>query len=239
MVRRSYSRWASVEEKKNVRSAVRFGILTLVTITLLFFFGVPAVGKFAAFVSDLAKGQKPITRTDNTPPAPPQINTVPEFTNQKSVKLTGSSEEGATVKLTFNSSEEEVVAGKNGEFSFDLKLIKGVNKFEAIAVDTAGNESQKTKEYKITFDDESPELTIDSPDDGHQFYGSHERQVQINGKTEEGVNVTVNDKYVSVESDGTFQFTTTLNEGENKFNVKATDQSGNVTEKELTLNFTP
>lgn len=239
MLRKTYSRWASVEEKKNVRSAIKFGVLTVVVIGLLFFFGIPFLGKFAGFVSELGKSQKPIGKTDTTPPAPPQINNLPEFTNQEGIKLTGKSEEGATVKLSFNSNDQEVVADKDGQFSFDLKLDNGENLFEAVAVDAAGNESQKTKTFKITLDKKAPELTVESPSDGTTFFGSRQRQVEIKGKTSDDADITINDRFVSVEDDGSFQYTTTLNEGENKFHLKSTDKAGNLTEKDLTLNFTP
>ncbi len=237
-MRRTYSRLASTEEKRNVKTATRFVILTIVVIGFLFFFGIPLLGKFAGFISDLGKSQKPIGINDKTPPAPPQLNNLPEFTNQKEVKLTGKSEEGATVKLSFNSKDEEVVAGRNGDFSFDLKLNNGENLFDAIATDAAGNESQKTKTFKITFDNEKPELTIESPSDGTSFFGSRQRQIEIKGKTDTGSEVTINDRFVSVEESGNFQYTTTLNEGENKFNIKSTDKAGNLTETELTFTFT-
>jgi hypothetical protein len=49
----------------------------------------------------------------------------------------------------------------------------------------------------------------------------------------------INDRIVSVDDSGTFQYTTTLNDGANTFAVKSTDQAGNTTEKDITLNFNP
>lgn len=237
-MRRAFSRLASVEERKNTRNAFLFIILTIGALALLFFVGLPALGNFAAFVSEIGKSNKPITSNDKTPPAPPRFNNLSDFTNQQTITLTGSSEPGATVKLTFNGSETQNLVDKDGKFSFDINLQDGENDFSAVAVDTAGNTSQKSSDFKITFDNKPPDLSIDSPSDGAQFLGSKERQVTIQGTTESNTQVTINDRIIAVDDNGKFQYTTTLSDGENKFAVKATDQAGNTTEKDLTLNFT-
>lgn len=237
---RRYSRLASVEEKRNVQKAVWFVVLTLGFIVALFFLGIPILGRFVGFVSDLGKSNKPISVNDQTPPAPPKFNTIPDFTNQKSLSMSGNSEAGATVKLTFNGQDQETVADKNGGFTFsNLSLNDGENNFSATAQDPAGNLSQKTKDYIIIFDNKPPELEISSPGDGTQFFGSKQRQVTIQGVTESDVQLTANDRIVAVDDEGTFQYTTSLGDGENKFTLKAVDRAGNSTEKVLTLNFTP
>lgn len=235
----AYSRLASVEEKKNLRSAIFYVLLSIVALAILFVFGIPALGKVAAFVSDLGKSGKQITSTDKTPPAPPSFTPFNQFTNQQNISLTGSTEPGATVKLTFDGSEQDALGDKNGGFTFNVQLTTGENTFSAIAIDTAGNTSQKTQDYKITFDNKPPNLTVDSPSDGTQFFGSAQRQITIKGTTDSGDNVTVNDRIVIVEDNGAFQYTTTLNDGSNPFAIKATDQAGNTTEKDITLTFNP
>ena len=232
-----YSRLASVEERRNVRKAAIFVLLTIAAVILLFFIGIPALGKFAGFVSDLAKSDKPIASQDKTPPAPPRFNSFPDFTNQEGVVISGDTESGATVKLTFNGSGEEALADRDGHFSFNLNSNDGENTFFAVAVDPAGNESRETEVQKIVFDKKSPDLTIDSPAPGAQFFGTKQRQVTIQGTSESGVGITVNERILSVDDMGKFQYTTTLNDGENKFLFKATDSAGNTTESELVLNF--
>ncbi len=234
---RQYSRSILSEEKRNFRSAVLFIFLTILALILLFFIGIPALGRFTAFVSDIAKSDKAIDSNDKTPPAPPRFDTFSDFTNQENVNISGSGEAGATVKLTFNGEELENVVDKSGKFTFSLDLDNGENTFSGEALDQAGNLSQKTQVYKIIFDKKEPDLNIDSPGDGTQFFGSNQRQVNIKGSTEANCQVTVNDRIVAVDSDGKFQYTSSLGDGENRFNIKSTDQAGNTTEKNLTLNF--
>jgi hypothetical protein len=237
-MRRTYSRLASVEERKNKKSAVLFILLTIGAVIFLFFIGLPILGNFAAFVSEIGKSTKPISSTDKTPPAPPRFANYPDFTNQNTIDLGGNTEPGVTVKLTFNGNEKDALADKDGKYSFNLNLDNGENNFSAIAVDPSGNISQKSQEGKIIFDNKPPELKIDSPGDGAEFLGTKQRQVTILGTSEPNTQITINDRIVSVDDNGAFQYTTSLNDGENKFTVKSTDQAGNTTEIVLTLMFT-
>ncbi len=232
-----YSRFESVEEKKNFRNAVIFIVLTIIVIVLVVV-GIPTVGRVASFVSGLRGGNTPIALNDKTPPAPPKFNVISDFTNQATTSVSGTAEPGANVKLTFNGKEQDVLVDKNGDFTFqNLNLQNGDNTFFAFAIDAAGNISQKSAEKKIVYDNKPPELSIDSPADGSQFFGSGQRQVTIEGTTDSGASITINDRIVSVDDSGKFQYTLTLSSGDNKFMVKSVDPAGNSTEKEFSLNF--
>ena len=235
----NYSRLQSVEEKRNVKRAVMFVIFTIIIIVLLFIVGIPLFGKFTVFISDLKNGGKSLTKNDTTPPAPPKFNYFPAFTNQAAVSVSGTVEPGTTVKLFFGMNSQETLADKNGNFVFNINLADGDNNFLALAVDTSGNTSQKTKDYKIILDTKPPVLTISSPSDGSSFFGSNQKQITIQGTTDANSQITVNDRIVSVDDTGKFQYTTTLNDGGNTFTIKSNDQAGNTTEKNITLNFSP
>ena len=238
-MRHSYSRLQSVEEKRNLKATVLFTTLTVAGLILLIFVGIPLFGRLTVFISDLRSGNKAISKNDTTPPAPPKFNYFPAFTNQPNDSVSGSSEPGATVNLTFNGANQQVIVDKDGNFAFNLTLTDGDNTFSATAVDASGNVSQKSKDYTITLDTKAPNLTITSPSDGSSFFGSNQRQVTIQGTTDVNDQVVINDRIVSVDDTGGFQYTTSLNDGANSFVVKATDQAGNSTEKDITLNFNP
>jgi hypothetical protein len=238
-MRKRYSRLARTEERQSIRRAIFFTFLTIVSIFAFIFLGLPVLAKFAGFLTDLKKSGLPIERNDTTPPAPPRLENLPEYTNEFSVEVKGTTEAGASIILFLNNDEEELVVNKDGEFNFTFKLDKGENTVSVKARDAAGNESQETDTYKIIFDNEPPELEITSPEDGKEFYGSKERQVSINGKTEESASVIVNDRIVAVDASGNFTFVTTLSEGENGFTIKTEDKAGNSNEASLTLRFTP
>jgi len=228
----------SVEEKRNLKKAALFIVLTTAAVVLLVFVGITLFGRLTVFVSDLRSGGKAISQNDTIPPGPPKFNYFSPFTNQQTVSVSGTSEPGATVKLNFNGNTQEVLVDKDGNFTFNLQLNSGENNFSTTAVDPSGNQSQKSKDYKITFDNKPPALTVNSPTDGSSFFGSNQRQITIQGTTEVGCQILINDRIVSVDDNGNFQYTTTLNDGANPFTIKSTDQAGNTTEKDITLNFT-
>lgn len=239
MRRRNYSRLSSVEEKRNMRKAFLLAFLSLVFIVFLFFLGVPIFAKFATFMSNLGRSDKPIVLNDTTPPAPPQILLENEYTNQKSLEISGNSEEGAIVVITFNSDVQEVVSDNVGLFSLKFNLKDGENIFSAQAKDQTGNISQPTKVYTIIFDNTPPEIVVESPAEGSEYFGSKQSQVTIKGRTEPGSSMTINDRFASVNDEGAFSYSASLSDGENAFNIKAVDKAGNEKEKVFTLRFTP
>lgn len=239
MVRKPYSRLAKTEEKKNVRQAYFFVFLTIAALVILLIFGLPTTAKFAAFLTELKQTTAPIDKNDSTPPAPPQLNLLPEATNSLSLEITGRSEAGVIVKLFLNNEEKEVLANTDGEFTINFGLNKGDNTIQAQAIDKAGNVSQKTDLATVVFDNEAPSLEIVSPEDGVNYYGSKQRQVTIEGQTENDAFLKINDRLVVVDSDGSFVYAATLTEGENQFLVKSEDKAGNSTEKTLILHFSP
>lgn len=236
---RIYSHMASWEEKRNIKRAITLLALSICVFIFLFYVGIPLVARFTAFLGNLRSSNMSANGIDTTPPAPPKFDNFPDFTNQNKLTLSGNAESGATIGLTFNNVKKETIVDKNGSFTFQLDLKEGKNSFMAEAVDASGNISKQTKTYEITFDDKAPELDIIKPTDGTNLFGSIQRQVTIEGKSEENSQVTVSDRFVAVDESGGFQFTTTLTEGENKFNIKSVDNAGNSTEKPLTLYFTP
>jgi len=238
MRKRVYSRLANIEEKRNLRKAFVFTIISLIFIVFLFFSGIPLFAKFATFMSNLGKSDKPIEINDTTPPAPPQIFLKNEYTNQKTIEILGNSEGGAIVVVTFNSIEQEKISDNTGVFSFNFNLKQGENSFFAIAKDQAGNISQPTNIFTVTYDNTPPEIIIDSPTDGSEYFGSKQSQITIQGKSEPNSSITINDRIVSVNDDGIFNFSASLSEGDNNFVIKAVDKAGNENEKSLTLRFT-
>jgi uncharacterized protein YfaP (DUF2135 family) len=222
-----------------MRRAFVFAVLTFAAILGVLFFGLPSVAKFASFLTELRKSSLPVDKSDTTPPAPPRIDRLPEATKDAEIIINGATEEGATVILTLNGKDEEIIADAEGKFSFSFPLKKGENEIIAKVKDLAGNESQPTSAVTIVFDNETPKLDISYPSEGAQFYGEKDRQLVIKGTTETGVNLTINDRLVKVEEDGSFTFATSLGEGANSFNFKSTDKAGNQTEKTISVNFFP
>jgi len=233
-----YSIRLKTEERKNIRKAY---LLIAITFVLLFFianYGLKLATKFSDFLLEIKKGSEPVEISDTTPPPPPTFESLPSTTNQDTIEVKGLTEAGSTVSIVFKGKKEEIIANNEGKFLLTLKLSEGINRITATSTDKSGNVSQKT-EVEITLDKTPPSLDITKPQDKSEFFGSRQRQVIIEGKTEENAKVQINDRWVVVERDGSFSFVTTLSEGENKFLIKAEDEAGNKTEKTITLSYSP
>lgn len=233
------SRLARTEERRNVRRAVFYISLTVAVLGAFILLGLPSIARFAAFLTDLKTSTEPIESTDTTPPIQPQFDPITESTNKTKIEITGQTEPGATVIVFYNRKKEEVLANNSGEFSYGVLLQKGINTISAQAKDSAGNESKRSEVIKVLFDNSPPSLEITKPEDGSKYFGSKQRQVVIEGITEENASLFINERLVVVENDGSFAFVTTLSEGENTFNFIAKDQADNSTEASLSLTFTP
>jgi hypothetical protein len=232
-----YSRLASTEERKNTRKAILFVVLTFVAIIAVIFLGLPLSAKFIGFVTSFRKSTPQTSIKDIAPPGPPNFNDIPDAVNKPNLSISGTAEPEATVILTFNDSEEEVISTSDGTFTFSLTLKKGENTLVAKAKDSAGNESVSSDKYTVLYLSDTPSLEITSPSDRSQYFGTKQQQVAIKGKTDIGVSLTINDRWVKVADDGTFSSTVSLNEGDNTFNIKAIDKAGTVTEKNLTFTY--
>jgi hypothetical protein len=233
-----YSRRLSIEEKRNKRKAFLFITLTFGALLAMFFYGLPAVVKFAAFLTEINQSSQPVEVNDTTPPPPPRIESLPEATKDEKIEIKGNTEAGSHVTLFLNDQEEEVLADANGKFSFSFTLSEGENHISAQTSDSSGNVSQKTETQVVSFDDKPPTLEVTKPVET-EFFGSKQRQLVIEGTTEDNVRIQVNQRQVVVEQDGSFAFATTLSQGQNNFTVVAEDHAGNKTEKTFMVNFTP
>jgi hypothetical protein len=235
----TYSRRQTIEEKNNKRKALGFSLLSIGFVLFMFFYGLPLLVKVANVAYDFKKSAQPIEINDTTPPPTPRIDSLPKATNKDNILVEGSSESGSTVVIDLNGNLEEIVTDSDGRFSTNLNLKKGDNFIKAYAKDTSNNKSGETDTSIITFDTEPPELSITSPTDNTDFYGSGQKMLTIKGTTEADAKLQINDRLAIVDSNGNFSFTTALNDGTNNFNVKSTDTADNTKEISFKVNFTP
>lgn len=233
----NYSRLAEIEKKKNTRTAVVYGGLSVLFIVFLVVFGIKLVSQAAGLAGNgerIGNGN-----VDNTPPAPPRVNYLPEFTNKSELIVDGTAEAGSVILVAFNDESKEVVTNADGTFTTTINLEKGENILLFKATDQAGNESASSSQSSVTYDEEKPKVEITNPKDGAKFYGSNQKKINIEGTTESTASVTINDRVVAVNPDGKFVYSVELGDGENNFNIKSTDQAGNQTEMDVKYSYSP
>jgi hypothetical protein len=236
-MRQSYSRLTRIEERRNLKKAIFYILATITLIIVFVILGLPTIAKLAGFLTNIRNSNLPVEKNDITPPAPPQIEAPLEYTNRDRVEIKGTAEAGATVIINANNSKNEVIATKDGLFSYTFSLRKGENTISATAKDTAGNESQPSDIYIVTLDNEPPTVEVTSPQDGENFYGSRQRQILIEGKTSDAASLTINGRIIILENDGTFAYAVSLQEGDNNFEITAKDLAGNEATSRLTVHY--
>lgn len=100
---------------------------------------------------------------------------------------------------------------------------------KAKTADPTGKLSDFSNSVRTSVKRKPPALELTAPDDNTTVHGDS-NMVTIVGKTEEEVDIRINDRYVVVQPNYTFSYPYPLKDGSNDVVVKAIDRAGNVTQ---------
>ena len=225
-------------ERKSKKGSWIYIVLAIVLVFVMAKWGI------AAFIDILAgptnsKSSRQTQIEDRIPPQTPLLSALPDATNSANLKVEGFTQAEVDVGLIINDIKVgTAVADKDGAFSFKVNLKEGDNSIVANASDKSGSTSHSIAKTVI-LDTKSPEIKIDSPKDGSEFFGSKNQNVTISGKiSESGVSLNLNNAFVRVGSDGTFSISFRLAEGDNTLTLSSTDEAGNTAQASLKLKLT-
>lgn len=169
---------------------------------------------------------------------PPLLDPIVSGTNSAQLKISGTSTPKQTINLYLNDSlEDKTTVGSDSTFSFeDVTLKSGENTIKTKAVTPDNKESDFSDVFTIVYKNSAPSLSVDSPKDG-QTFNKDDDTANITGKTDPGVEISINNLRAIVDISGTFSYNLPLKNGENKITVEAIDESGNKTKKELKVTY--
>ena len=232
-------RYITPSEKQVYRKLITLGLVTLIIIIVLFFWGLPVLARLAGVLTILPGSDKSKDKNDVIPPFPPRLEGLPVATNSAQIKLAGFAEADSSVEIFLNGTlAKKLLIGKDGKFEIEnFNLTYGENKLALKATDQAGNSSPIT-EQELAFDNTPPALEISEPTSGTVFYGS-QNLVKIAGKTDPQTTVLVGQFWAIVDQDGNFALSYPAQSGENKLEIAAQDEAGNQTKKSLTVFYQP
>ncbi len=222
----------------NKKNRSRFYILlSIILIVVVFKWGIPA---FLDYVSGPEISRSSPTEEDTIPPQQPLISSQPEATNSSKILIEGYTEADVDTEIYLNDSLlNSQKSGNGGEFKYDVSLLSGENRIIVKARDLSGNTSQSTPLF-IIFDNQPLKLTIDSPEDGKEFFGRNGQVVEIRGVvSKESCQVLVNNTFSTMEKGGKFLNKFVLSPGENQLKIVANDKAGNTTEKSIKVIYSP
>ena len=167
--------------------------------------------------------------SENTNLAPPVLNIPYEATNSAQIDIVGYSTSGAKVEIYVDDElKTTATVSEDGSFkATDIDLNLGTNNIYGKTLDLEEKSSLPSKTIKLIYDGDKPSLDISEPTDGTT---TKDKKIKVSGKTEPGVQVTISDNQVIVNSDGNFSSELSLNDGENTLTIKATDHASNFAE---------
>ena len=114
----------------------------------------------------------------------------------------------------------------------NVALKEGLNLLKVVATNTKEETQEQTS--LITLDKTKPDLNITSPKNGETF-PDDTKSIIITGKSEPNATVLVNLIQAITNADGSFSYVLAVTPGDNKIEIKSTDQAGNVVTEKLTV----
>lgn len=212
---------------------VVLGIIAI--IVLLVFFGTKLLIGFS-LLAEHGNGDDSTAKTQqkNQYVAPPTFNPIVEATNSATIAVSGKGTADQTVKLYINGNlVDDITVQDDNNFNFSsVHLNDGQNTIKAITLTKDNTKSDYSNELTIAYIHNPPELTINQPQDG-QGFNKNAGPVSIQGQTDPGAQVTINDAIAIVDDQGKFNYLYNLKDGDNGLKIVATDKAHNQTTKEL------
>lgn len=232
------SRMRRFEEK---RLRTRLILITVGGISLLIFLGIFGIQLLIGFsvLLDRARGSDTgETSQQRFLVLPPYLDPLPLATSSGRLVITGRGQQKANIILYINDQEsKKTKVADDGTFILSsISLGEGTYTIQAKAEDERGKLSDISNTIRTTIIRRPPALEVTLPNNGDTVTGEN-NLVTVEGKTEENVDVRINDRFVVVRQDGMFTYAYPLSEGENTLTIKATDRAGNNTQQIRTVTY--
>lgn len=223
--------------EKQTEKTIFLSILGIVAVILFVVkVAVPLLVNLSLSISDSKTSEQ---KKDLEFLSPPILAALPNATNSAEIKISGTSATKGKIALYVNDSlKDKTDVKKDGTFSFEnVNLSSGNNTIKA-KIETDKGKSSFSNPISIAYRNKAPSLSLNTPSD-NQSFSKDENSVDITGKTDPGVKITVNDFWAIVDNDGNFSYKFSLKNGENKIQVIAVDEAGNKAQTEKKVTYSP
>ncbi len=235
--RSRYRRRLPSRKKHNIFGTV---ILIIVILFIAFNWILPNLINGLGFINKTIKpvSNKNESTGENPTLAPPVLLIPYEATNSAEINISGYSQANSTVKIYLDDNLiTETKPKDDGSFTtLGIPLNLGTNNIYGKTTDERGQDSFSSKIIRLIFDNEKPFLDVFQPQDN---LTSHDKNIKVTGKTEQGSVLYVNNNRTIISEDGSFQTLIGLNEGDNIIVIKTHDKAGNLTEIQRKVTYQP
>lgn len=199
--------------------------------------GVPALITMSTFIGNISQKNEASQQTENVILFPPTLNPITEATNSSPIKISGFSDPGNSIELFLNDTlDDKTSVNDAGQFVFEnVNLKEGLNTVFVKAIKKEKT-SDKSQSFQISYLKKAPKLEINKPEND-QVISTDRKETTVNGLTDPGNTVTVNDHFAIVNPDGSFSYNAVLNDGDNILVIEASDKAGNKTKTERKVKY--
>ncbi len=233
------SRLESHRQKMFRRQLIFYGVLFIIVVFFLFTYGIKFLINGGLYITNLLSGNK----YDSTAQSQNsdlfrqlQLDQLPEATNSAQIIVSGTARDFDNVTIYINDSQVKQVSVKDSQaFSEEVgDLQKGSNSIYVKAVTKDKKTEQKSDTQTVMYTTDKPKLDVDQPKDGDK---TNKEEIQVSGKTNNGIFIRVNGLPVVVDASGSFKTSVRLKDGDNKIDITAQDDAGNQEIKSMTVNY--
>lgn len=231
------TRGLKAEEKRLRDRVIIITIVILALIVCMAVFGLPIFVRYTLLLSGGSEGG-PSDSMQTTIHVPPQLDPLPQATNSGRLVIRGRSTANGLIKIYVDAMENTSTRVKDdGTFeSSPITLSEGDHTVWATVQYTDGTVSTTSNKMNIAIRRKAPKLDLTKPNNDETIRGEN-NLIVFEGKTEPGVDVRINGRFVIVQTDGTFSYEYPLQDGKQDIAVVATDVVGNSTTINRTITY--
>ncbi|MDH7476617.1 MAG: hypothetical protein QHH09_04145 [Microgenomates group bacterium] len=233
------SRLLEHQKKQFTQRIIFFFLFVLVLLIFFFVYGFKLIINSGLFLGSFFSRQAPTDNLNKKDFFYGSINVddIPSATNSAKINIRGTVENFDLIQFYLNG--ENIKQTENifpdNTFSEEIDgLQPGNNEIFLVATNKSLNKNEKTQIYNVFFKNSKPQLIINQPSDQSKI---SEPEIKVVGQTDKETFVKINNLPAVVDSQGIFQSSIKLQEGENKIEIIAEDIAGNVEVKTLTVYY--
>lgn len=211
------------------------GLLLILVLIFVFTIGFKLMITSSIFIANLFSKNTPIETQKNINQFfSLTIDNIPEATNSAKIIISGSALNIDEIQFILNNNKikdiKDFSADNFTEEIGDLK--EGENQIYLIGKNNSLNQTKKTQKFTVIYKNTKPKLEIIEPKNNEII---NNNETIIKGETDKEVYIKINNIPVIVDALGKFQQSVKLSEGENNFEIVATDIAGNIETKTLKI----
>lgn len=233
------SRLQSHKQKQFVRNILVYTILFFILLYILFTFGFKFLINTSLFISRLSQSNSSsVSNLEKTEPffGNLDVDSIPTATNSAKIMISGSVLNFDSLDFYINNEKVSSFSLSNSDsFVQEIGGLKsGDNEVYIMAKSKKNKNEKKSPVYKIIYKNDKPKLDISTPNDKQK---TSSPDLKISGITDAEVFIKVNNMPAVVDSQGNFQYSLKLQNGENKIEISAQDIAGNTETRMLTVTY--